>query len=439
MLNTRRLTRYAVAYLIVAILVPLQVVPASAITGPAPQEQSSSIRIWSNFGGETAVLGRTARPAVTTVPAGVTAKVMRSSARMFRLAGGVMFDAVATAAPQLQNRPLRLVYDPTQADGRRVAAIVSTQRFVVPGLYDADLRPIAEFAASTNPVVVNLLDTLPGEKEDCRRPRGLHVVSVHPALTNTRLAWPLARADMLPWSLKMGRQWHTYSPIPAAAVQLGDDVTARYDQDTQDYMRTFAAAGLEMIQGMSAEETKQLEATMREYTAEEIEGLEADFLKSTGLDAERWRQFPVAERRQVVHIAMVMISRLSNQTSNINDVMSAPSLVVSGTELRISGHPRVEFFGQLGDETVVFERSSDFLSSKAASLHDVDAEAYNALVLVYRAGGLFRYARATSPSSWQQFVQSLPRQPFVESPVIACPTCEPGVVEEWLQTCVSTQ
>jgi hypothetical protein len=310
---------------------------------------------------------------------------------------------------------------------------IGEQAYIVSDVLDEEIRPIVEFASDKRPVVVNLLAKYPGEaqKPSCRRPKDFYVVTLHPAFEDTSLGWPLVRADQLPWSFLSRAQWHSKAPTSRSLWKVSDIVWQAFDEDMEEYRQGLLRGGGSITSLSKAEQLRINRAA--QYLCS-LDGtrwseIESDFIKELKVNRTFWAEQGKDEKCSII----ARVELTFNRTSNINDVKSKPLFCVAGSKIVLDQTPRVEFLSQIGGTARPLSRSTELMSSHAARLKEVDAEAYRALMNVYRVGGLIRYVKGqSSPVTWTRFVRSLPRKKIKATPRIACPTCRPGEVQDWL-------
>jgi hypothetical protein len=406
----------------------LVVIILSALIVAQPRRRN--INIYSAYGGETVASSRaTSR---YTGPR-MRAPLIRRSASLFRLAGGVMFDATGQPCKSISALPMRLSYDIKQPDGSRLRLHVGDKAYSLPDVRDEEIRPIVEFAADNRPVVVNLLEKYPGEvkKPACRRPEGFYVVTLHPAFEDTSLGWPLVRADQLPWSFLSRAQWHSKAPTPRSLWRLSDTVLRAFDTDMQDYRQGLFRAGSSTVGLTKAQQLRinRIASSLCSLDEARWSEIESEFLKDFKIERALWQ----GQSKKAKCSIIARVDETFNRTSNINDVNSTPLFCTAGSKVAFEHTPRVEFLSQIGNTARPLAQSTEIMSSNAAKLKDVDTEAYRAMMNVYQVGGLIRYVKKQSSlAAWTQFVRSLPRKKSNPTPRIACPTCKPGEVQSWL-------
>jgi hypothetical protein len=405
------------------------------------QGGSTPITIWSAGGAETRAISRVPaipRPSIRRVSVGG----LRASSALFEIAGGVMFDATAAPCQHLAGKNLWLSYERSRPDGERLVVHDGPNAFAVTGVYDKDLRPIAEFARSPYPVVVNLLGKYPGEKEDCERPKGLLTVTLHPAFLDTQLGWLLTRADMLPYSLMEGNQWYTNKSLPASTNGLRDQLQKTYVEDAKKISQKFVAMGREFLNELPAERRTQILEQVRISGSDlDWNSLEREFVKENNIKASDWDRLDSDNKHALILVTgLFSLIGGGEPTSNINDAVAKPGFCVDNGSVVLIGMPHAEFLSPFGSKALVMESSSDLMSNNIPTLEVVDQEAYDAVLRVYRVGGLFRYVMRQSRASSTQFARflmSLPPRKNEESPKVVCPSCAPGEVQGWLNSCVS--
>jgi hypothetical protein len=334
-------------------------------------------KVYTDYGVESEmripsrILGRT----ITRLPPRTGVAQLRSSPLIFDEAGGVMFDAVARPCAGLAGEQLRLSYDRTKPDGRRLTLHAGASAYAVAGVPDRHLRPIAEFANSDVPVLTNLQYPDETVRRSCPLPAyGLRLVTLHPAFLNTELGRHLTFMDAIPWSFSEGKRWQSEEPLPAATASLSKSLALALKDDSAD------------------------------YTTARLRGRD---------------KYP-------------FVSLGTKRVSNINDNEAPPTFCAGASTVRLDGLPRLEFIAPWYVGNYALPRSSRLMTQNISQLRLVDQEAYDAVVRIYRLGGLFRYVKRQSPAAWRQFLISLPPKERRDTYTIVCPGCTRAELEDWL-------
>ncbi len=139
-----------------------------------------------------------------------------SQANNLSLTGGAMMVSTAKPHPSLANVPLRLEYDASQVDGRRLNVIAGTQRSVF-SLYDWELQPLAKFvdAGHHGAVSIHML----GRQEK---------VSLDAAFEQTLLGLRFIQADLMPRGIILSQE---YLPQDERGTILGPGEFERLSAD----------------------------------------------------------------------------------------------------------------------------------------------------------------------------------------------------------------
>lgn len=411
----------------------------------AAAQQPISVKIYSDYGlvseaPRPSALMSKARP---VVPPGMNVDKIRRSRLMFRVAGGIMLDAVGQPCDQLATTRLSLTYDVRRAIGKRLVLRANNKVYSVEGVDDRDLRAIAEFAENQNPVLINAtIPRIEGKEKSCPNPDGLRLIDAHPAFLNTRLSWLLTRMDTIPWSFSDGKRWATKDSLPARTLtlskQLNDALQVDYDKYTQRQyadIRLLIVAGSSTLDRLSQALRDDLKQIVALRSSASWEKYEADILKNAEIDLKAWDKLSVTDRRALLLVGM---ASGTERVSNINDHESSPNFCVENSAVVFDGTPRLEFFRARYEESYRFETSSNLMSRNFTQLRLIDQEAYDATMEIYRLGGLFRYVRnQQSPILWKRFVKSLPQKSGGNNIEIACPSCTKDQVSKWL-ACLSS-
>lgn len=379
---------------------------------------------------------------ISNVPPGTSVSSLLRSLLIFNEAGGIMFDAVGQPCAGLANARLKLGYNRKQPDGRRLTLYAGTKAYTVAGIYDRDLRPIAQFADSTVPVLTNLQYPDPPIRESCPLPStSLRVVTLHPALLDTHLGGLMIGMDYIPWKFSVGKRWNSTETLPDATLPLSDSLAVALYRDEIKYSKEWPMARARLanrfvsgIGSMSKADREQyvrlVEArNQRSYDWEESE---AKLLAETGVNKAEWQKLSVGDRRILL---TVIESFDSVRVSNINDDETPPSFCTQASTVKLDGSPNLQFIAPWDDETYILPLSSMLMTENIFQLRLVDEEAYDGTMRIYRLGGLFRYVKQQSPVAWRQFLKKLPRKEKKETYTIVCPDCKKADVEAWL-TCI---
>lgn len=369
-------------------------------------------------------------------PRGATVTSLRQSRQLFRVAGGIMLDAVGQPCDRLVTKRLSFSYDARRASGKRLVLRADNRLYSVTGVDDRDLRAIAEFSGDWNPVLVNAASPhIKGKEESCRTPEGLRLVKLHHVFAKTRLGWLLTRMDTIAWSFSEGKRWATQEPLPASTLSLARQLKVTLDEDYKLY-----AAAQTMEQGkliangsfepLSPEDQQEFNERFYSIRPEAWERYEKEILKTTDIDSKAFNKLSETERRRRLLLGIMTGEEM---VSNINDSESGPGFCVANSALVFDGIPRLEFFRRWYETTHRFDATSHLMSSNFSQLRLIDPEAYDATMEIYNLGGLFRYVRKhQSPILWRRFVNSLPPKGQGDNIEIACPQCTRDQVTDWL-------
>ena len=337
-------------------------------------------KVFTDYGveSEMRIPSRLLERMLTRLPPRTGVAQLRSSPLIFNEAGGVMFDAVARPCTGLAGEQLRLSYDRSKPDGQRLTLRAGASAYTVAGVPDRHLRPIAEFANGDVPVLTNLPYPDEPVRKRCPLPSyDLHIVTLHPAFRNTELGRYLTFMDAIPWSFSEGKRWHSREPLPAAAVSLSKSLALALKDDSAAYINALVA--------------------------------ESDNYPKATLGTER--------------------------VSNFNDNAAPPTFCAEAATVELGGLPRLEFIAPWYVGNYVLPKSSRVMTENISQLRLLDPEGYDAVVRIYRLGGLFRYIKRQSPAAWGNFLISLPPKERKETYAVVCPDCTSAEVKEWL-TCV---
>jgi hypothetical protein len=400
------------------------------------------IRVWiySEYG----MITEASKPSIlmTTkifadVPPEATVRSLRQSRLLFRVAGGIMLDAVGQPCNQLATKRLNLGYDVRRAKGKRLVLRVDNRVYSVAGVDDRDLRAIAEFAENENPVVVNVANPPINAVKSCPNPEGLQLVKTHDAFAKTRLGWLLTRMDTIAWSFRDGERWATDDPLPDSTLTLSRQLKDTLDEDYKRYaesqraeQRKLIAKGPAALAQLSSEDQKEINQRFNSIGPEAWEPYEKETLNTAAIDSKAFNKLSKTDRRK-----LLLRGTMTGQeiVSNINDAESEPGFCVANSTLVFDGIPKLEFFRRWYDTTYRFRGASDLMSSNFSQLRLIDQEAYDATMEIYNLSGLFRYVKNQQPNIlWKGFVKSLPPKSQADYIEIACPQCTRGQVTDWL-------
>lgn len=373
----------------------------------------------------------------STIPPRTSVQQILKSHRVFREAGGIMFDQVGSPCNALSNDQLRLSYNDQQPDGRRLTLHVGNRAYSVAGMRDNDLEPIAKFVDSESAIVANVQYPDPAISQSCPVPsRKLQVVRLNPAFENRQLGWLMTRMDYIPWSILDGLRWDDGKPLPNEVSGLSRSLGESLLDDKADYRQnvwpsTRAAlfnAGAPVLDTMTPQERKQYSNLVNSRTRQDWEKDEAEVLQS-GVDMAVWRKLSVEERR----ILLLMIEPFRYESiSNINDDKAPPTFCTQASTVRLGGLPNVQFIVLARPQNFVLPTSSSLMTQNLPKLRLVDQDAYDGMVRIYRLGGLFRYVKNQSPFHWKQFLKTLPQAEEQDTYAILCPSCPPDAVRKWV-------
>src|ERR1043165_1113819 len=181
-MNIRTKRFAAVAFILLALLYSL----SAAVQTPIPKAG----KVFTDFGVESEMRMPSEVMRLTFMDErlrGMRVPEIRQSPLLFKHAGGIMFDLPAKPCAGLAKARLSLGYDRRRPDGQRLILRVGLRDYTVPGVYDRDLRPIAEFANDDSMSILTNVQ-YPDELEDsCPPPGNLKIVTLHPAVLNTNL------------------------------------------------------------------------------------------------------------------------------------------------------------------------------------------------------------------------------------------------------------
>jgi len=373
----------------------------------------------------------------STIPPRTSVQQILKSHRVFREAGGIMFDQVGSPCNALSNAQLRLSYDHQQPDGRRLTLHVGNRSYSVAGMRDSDLEPIARFVESESAIVANVQYPDPTITQSCPVPsRKLQVVRLNPALEDTQLGWLMTRMDFIPWSISTGSRWDDDTALPNEVSALSTSLKESLGNDRANYRQniwpsTRAAlfnAAAPVLNTMTSEERKHYRYLVNLRTPQAWESEEAEVLNS-GVDMTIWRKLSVEERR----ILLLMIESFRyDSISNINDDKAPPTFCTQASSVRLGGSPNIQFIVPARPQNFVLPTSSSLMTQNLPKLRLVDPEAYDGMVRIYRLGGLFRYIKNQSSDQWKEFLKTLPQAEERDTYAILCPSCKAEKVREWV-------
>ncbi|HXI22240.1 MAG TPA: hypothetical protein VNG71_00090 [Pyrinomonadaceae bacterium] len=397
------------------------------------------VKIYSDYGLITVAPKPTALLEMTPplVPAGSTVQTIRGTNLMFKVAGGIMFDAVAQPCDQLSAKRLSLSYV-RRPVGNQLVLRVGNKAYSIASVDDGDLRAIAEFSNDENPVLVNATPPRIEEKEEaCPSPTGLLMVNAHKAFLNTRLTWLLTRMDTLPWSLSDSKRWDKKDALPASSLTLGQQLNEalkadqiKYTNDQNATVRILIAKGPSALAMLDADTKAELSRRITLGSADAWAKFEDEIVKEAAIDPEAFNALSPTDRRMLL---LLGLASGSERVSNINDHESAPGFCVANSALVFDGTPRLEFFRVWYDSPRRFNSSSDLMSSNFSQLRLIDQEAYDTTMEIYNLSGLFKYVKNQQPAAeWNRFVKSLPPKERRDDIEIACPECSRDQVTKWL-------
>jgi hypothetical protein len=141
-----------------------------------------------------------------------------SQASNLSLTGGAMMVSTAWPAPALSGSPLRLNYDASKPDGRRLVVNIGPQSATLP-IYDWELKPLATFVDSGHNGAVSI------------RMMGNHEkVSLDAAFEQTLLGLRFIQADMMPRGIIMSQE---FLPQDENGILVGPGEQERLSSDEQ--------------------------------------------------------------------------------------------------------------------------------------------------------------------------------------------------------------
>jgi hypothetical protein len=433
-MNTRTKRFAAVACLLLVLLHGL----SAAVQNPLPKVG----KVFTDFGveSELPMPSEVIRRTIIEIPPGMSVPDIRRSPLLFSQAGGIMFDSLAQPCAGLADARMRLVYDPRRRDGQRLMLRAGARDYTVSGVYDRDLRPIAEFANGNVPILTNVQypdKTITGS---CPTPGDLKIVTLHEAFLNTNLGRLLTSMDSIPWSFSRGKRWQMTSALPAATLDLSKSLASALVEDESTYATEVARTrtklineGQSIISLLSAQDKQRymrdLELNRRNNF--DWEKYEEKILADPNIDRSAWDKLSVDDR----HILLLMLVLDSHPVSNFNDDGAPPSFCASASSVTLDGSPRLEFVAPWYMNNYVLPKSSRLMMENLSQLRLVEPETYDGVLEIYRLAGLFRYFKQRSPLAWGQFFRSLPPKERQETYTIVCPDCKRADVQAWL-SCV---
>jgi hypothetical protein len=403
------------------------------------------VKFYSDYG----VITEGSKPSIlmqqifTPVPRGATVRSLLQSRLLFRVAGGIMFDAVGQPCNQLATKRLSLGYDVRRGRGKRLVLRADNRLYSVAGADDGDLRAIAEFADHWNPVLVNAtIPRIKGQEKSCPNPEGLRLIKTHDVFAKTRLGWLLTRMDTIAWSLSDGKRWATRDPLPESTLTLARQLKHTLNEDYKRYAAAQSTEQGRLIASgssdrpLSPEDQVEFNRTFDSITPEAWERYEKETLDTAAIDSKAFNKLSKTDRRMLL-LRGIMSGQ--EMVSNINDNESGSGFCAANSTLVFDGTPRLEFLRRWYDATHRLNGASDLMSSNFSQLRLIDPEAYDATMEIYNLGGLFRYVKSQqSPALWKRFVHSLPPKGQGDDIEIACPQCTKDQVTDWLACLASS-
>jgi hypothetical protein len=422
-----------------AALALLLVLPYPFAVAQVPLNKRGKVFIRYGLEPEKRMPSEVIRRTLTEIPHALrSVRRIRRSPYLFKQAGGVMFDAVGQPCAGLAGAQLRLSYNRAKPDGRRLTLHGGAKAYTVPGIYDRDLSPIAAFAGSTMPILTNVQTPDEAMRQSCPLPGDLKLVTLHPAFLNTELGRHLTSIDSVPWSFSEGRRWDSVEPLPPATLRLSESLKSALEEDMLEYYRAWPSlkveyinAGTSVLRSLDADQIKHYTAVVEKRNRENYDwqSLETRILSSPDVNKAALNKLSDDQRRLLL---LFVDSLWRTRVSNFNDDEVPPSFCTEASSVTLDGGLQLQFIAPKYSANHVLPASSGLMTENISQLRLVDEGGYDAMMKIYRLGGLFRYVKQQSPSRWKQFLRSLPPKEKKDTYTIICPDCAEEKVEAWL-------
>jgi hypothetical protein len=300
------------------------------------------------------------------------------SYRFVGLVGGVAFSGVAELAPPLAGASLRLAYDASEPDGRRLVLEIAGKLYpqTVP---DWLLIPIARFADSEHHGCVSLFGPQTTEAE--------YDLIYHRALQNTLLGLRLLHADLLLFDLN--NTWRL--PKFGGHTVLGDGETEQPAADRASTTKLSSALNQARFQSWVLTDVGE------RVTVDMHEGA----LRFTGLPYYYfWISDFESYRRE--------FTRLSDQAMELRRLG------------KIREHNQlVERINALEPRVTEVAQLTTALKDLREAIRDFNPPVYHAAASTMHYAAFFRAVKKQDAAAWREFLASLPA---TTAPPVVTPT-----------------
>lgn len=352
--------------------------------------------------------------------------------KKLRKLGGVAFEGTAVPERAEVHGEIRLEYDPTRADGKRLVVFFGDEEVATRPLFDWALVPIAKFAQSSVAHCVTLF----GELKDSRRTRKIFdehgkVISLHPALEDCLLGWRLWQLDIL----ILGTN-NIELPKLHGECLLG---AGESEPDPRDGLG--ACLALEIFNQRFTDEEKAFRSyVVSDYQRPVRFSVHKGILQFTGTPGWRfWRlrrdapgydkstivdsiRSKLSKRRRLLdstctdcseslHLkrAQHLMSLLRQMDEDVSDrITGGAATLALNTEPEELEVVIAEVTASLhGNKIEHLEKYSEAISSRAALLRGINPAVFDAATDLMTYAAFFRYVRRQAPAAWAAFLSQL--------------------------------